>query len=159
MTDWRKGFEDAIEKNRREAQRQGDELQAWTDRNAERRHREAEERHWRRMEAQNRTSPIVAGLAAYGAYKAYKAFTSDDEEKEEKVRKQKWEQIKQNTEAQMQPELAFLDAADELYAAVRESNPTYPPQVAALAEFARAYDAWEDHPRKVSHTDRNGGRP
>jgi hypothetical protein len=43
----------------------------------------AEERHWRRMEQQNRRSPIVTGLAAYGAYKAYEAFTSDDDEEEE----------------------------------------------------------------------------
>ena len=90
MTDWRKDFEDVIERNRREAQRQRDELQAWSDRNAERRHREAEERHWRRMEQQNRRSPIVTGLAAYGAYKAYEAFTSDDDGKKEieELRKQ-----------------------------------------------------------------------
>lgn len=87
MVDYRKKFEEAerpykegIERSRVETQRQLDELQAWSDRNAERRHGEAQERHWRRMESQNRISPIVAGLALYGAYKAYKAFTSDDDE-------------------------------------------------------------------------------
>ena len=59
------------------------------------------------MEQQNRRSPIVTGLAAYGAYKAYEAFTSDGDEKKEIE-----ELRKQNAELQSKLRDLMLNKSD-----------------------------------------------